>query len=217
MNTIIPSATLLGALHWRYATKKFDAAKKIAVADWSTLEEALILAPSSFGLQPWKFIVITDAAVKASLVPASWGQTQPADCSHMLVLAAKKGLGAEHVESYLDRQVEVRGGTKEALTAYKNIMLGSLAGAAKAGTLDAWQAHQVYIALGQFMTSAALLGIDTCPMEGIDRAKYDELLGLTGTDYTTTVGCPAGYRAADDKYASAPKVRFKSEDVIVRI
>lgn len=217
MNTTIPSATLLAALHWRYATKKFDAAKKIDAADWSTLEEALILAPSSFGLQPWKFIVITDAAVKASLVPVSWGQTQPADCSHLLVLAVKKGLGAEHVEKYLDRQVEVRGGTKEALAAYKNIMLGSLAGAAKAGTLDTWQAHQVYIAVGQFMASAALLGIDTCPMEGIDRAKYDELLGLTGTDYTTTVACPAGYRAADDKYASAKKVRFKSEDVIVRI
>lgn len=213
----IASDTLLAALNWRYATKKFDASKKISAETWETLESALVLAPSSFGLQPWKFIIVTDAAVKATLVPFSWGQTQPADCSHMVVLAVKQGLGAEHVEKYLDRQVEVRGGTKEALVGYKNIMLGSLAGAAQAGTLDGWQAHQVYIALGQFMTAAALLGVDTCPMEGIDRAKYDEVLGLAGTDYTTTVGCPAGYRAADDKYAIAPKVRFKAADVVVHI
>lgn len=217
MNPTTSSATLLEALNWRYATKKFDSAKRIPAPLWSTLEEVLVLAPSSFGLQPWKFLVITDAAVKAKLVPVSWGQTQPADCSHLVVLAVKKNLGEEHVEKFLDRQVEVRGGSKEALAGYKHIMLGSLAGAAKAGTLDSWQAHQVYIALGQFMTAAALFGVDTCPMEGIDRAKYDEVLGLTGTDFTTTVACPAGYRSADDKYASAPKVRFKAAHVIVRI
>ena len=215
--SIIPSTTLLSALHWRYATKKFDATKKIPADTWATLEQALVLAPSSFGLQPWKFLILTDAAVKAQLVPLSWGQTQPADASHVVVFAVKKNLGADHVEKFMDRTVELRGGSKDALTPYKNMMLGSLAGAAKAGTLDTWQAHQIYIALGQFMTAAALLGVDTCPMEGIDRAKYDEVLGLAGTDYTTIVACPAGYRAADDKYASAPKVRFKAEELIVRI
>ena len=201
----ISPATLLEALNWRYATKKFDPARKLSAETWATLEQALILSPSSFGLQPWKFLVITDAAVKARLVPISWGQTQPADCSHLLVLAVKH------------RQVEVRGGSKEKLSGYRDMMLGSLAGAAKAGTLDAWQANQIYIALGQFMAAAALIGVDTCPMEGIDRAKYDEVLGLDGTDFATVVACPAGYRAADDKYATAPKVRFKSEDVIMRI
>ena len=213
----ISPATLLDALNWRYATKKFDPARKLSAETWATLEQALILSPSSFGLQPWKFLVITDPAVKARLVPISWGQTQPADCSHMLVLAVKQGLGADHVEKFLDRQVEVRGGSKENLSGYRDMMLGSLAGAAKAGRLDAWQANQIYIALGQFMAAAALIGVDTCPMEGIDRAKYDEVLGLDGTDFATVVACPAGYRAADDKYATAPKVRFKSEDVIERI
>ena len=155
--------------------------------------------------------------VKAQLVPISWGQTQPADCSHLLVLTVKQGLGANHVEKFLDRQIEVRGGSKEKLSGYRDMMLGSLAGAARAGTLDAWQTNQIYIALGQFMAAAAMIGVDTCPMEGIDRAKYDEVLGLDGTDFATVVACPAGYRAADDKYATAPKVRFKSEDVIMRI
>ena len=213
----VTTETLLAQLNWRYATKKFDAAKKIPAADWAALEESLILAPSSYGLQPWKFIVITDPAVKARLVPASWGQTQPADSSHLVVLAVKTGLGEDHVEKFLDRQVQVRGGTKESLAQYKGMILASLAGAAKAGTLDAWQTHQVYIALGQFMAVAAMMGIDTCPMEGIDRAKYDEILGLTGTGFASVVACPAGYRAADDKYAGAKKVRFDAKDVIVRI
>ena len=213
----VTTETLLAQLNWRYATKKFDPVKKIPAADWATLEESLILAPSSFGLQPWKFIVITDLAVKARLVPVSWGQTQPADSSHMVVFAVKTGLGAEHVEKFLDRQVQVRGGSKEALTQYKGMILGSLAGAAQAGTLDSWQTHQVYIALGQFMAVAAMLGIDTCPMEGIDRTKYDEILGLTGTGFATVVACPVGYRAADDKYAGAKKVRFEAKDLIVRI
>jgi nitroreductase len=152
-------ATLLDALNWRYATKKFDPARKLSAETWAVLEQALVLAPSSFGLQPWKFLVITDADVKAQLVPLSWGQKQPADCSHMVVFAVKQGLGADHVEKFLDRQVEVRGGSKEKLSGYRDMMLGSLAGAAKAGTLDAWQTNQIYIALGQFMAAAALIGV----------------------------------------------------------
>jgi nitroreductase len=82
--------------------------------------------------------------------------------------------------------------------------------------LDTWQTHQVYIALGQFMASAAVIGIDTCPMEGIDPAKFDEILGLGSTGYSTVVACAAGYRRADDKYASTKKVRFKIDDVVER-
>ena len=86
-----------------------------------------------------------------------------------------------------------------------------------AGTLDAWQEHQVYIALGKFMASAAVLGVDTCPMEGIEPQKFDELLGLADRSYATAVACAAGYRSPDDKYATMKKVRFKLEDVVVRI
>jgi nitroreductase len=93
----------------------------------------------------------------------------------------------------------------------------SLDGARATGRLDAWQSRQVYIALGQFMAAAAVIGIDTCPMEGIEPAKYDEILGLAGTGYATVVGCAAGYRATDDKYATTPKVRFRTEDVVVRV
>ncbi len=218
MTNNIPSSTLLHALNWRYATKKFDPAKKIAADTWTALEHSLVLAPSSYGLQPWKFLVVTDAAVKTKLSAASWGQTQPTDCSHHVVFAFREDLDAAHVDRYLARMVELRGpGSENAAQAFGNVVKKSIEGARAAGGLDAWQSKQVYIALGQFMAVAALLGVDTCPMEGIVHADYDEILGLAGTPYKTVVACAAGYRAADDKYATTTKVRFKPDDVIVRI
>ena len=213
----VSNETLTTQLNWRYATKKFDSSKKISDADWKTLEDALVLTPSSFGIQPWKFIVVTDPAVRQKLVPATWNQTQPVECSHFVVFAVRKNLGADHVDRYLARIAELRGGAVEALAGFRNMMLGSLKQAADKGYLDQWQTHQIYIALGNFMTSAAVLGIDTCPMEGLDPARYDEILGLIGSDYATVVACAAGYRAADDKYATLAKVRFPSEQVIQRI
>jgi nitroreductase len=213
----ITSDTLLEALRWRYATKKFDPAKKIPADTWATLEQALVLAPSSFGLQPWKFIIVQDPATRQKLAAASWGQTQPVECSHYVVFAVRKNLGADHVDRYLDRIVEVRGGAKDALKGYRDIMLGSLEKARAGGYLDMWQTHQVYIALGLFMASAAVLGVDTCPMEGIEPPKYDEILGLAAQGYTTLCACAAGYRSADDKYATAKKVRFKPTEVIQHI
>ncbi len=210
----LPASELLAALNWRYATKKFDPTRKIPAETWSALEQALVLSPSSFGIQPWKFLVVTDPSVREKLVPVSWGQTQPKDGSHHVVFAVRKDLPEAHIDRYVARTAEVRGTTSEALAPFKKMMMGSLEGARAKGYLDTWQKHQVYIALGQFMASAAVLGVDTCPMEGIEPSKYDEILGLTGTGYATVVACAAGYRAADDKYASLPKVRFPASEVI---
>jgi len=213
----ITAATLLEALNWRYATRKFDPAKKIPADTWAALEQALVLAPSSSGLQPWKFIVVQDPATRQKLSAASHGQSQPVDCSHFVVFTVRKNLGADHVDRYLDRIVEVRGGTKDALKGYRDRMIGSLEKARTGGYLDMWQSHQIYIALGQFIASAALLGVDTCPMEGIDPPKYDEILGLAAQGHTALCAGAAGYRADDDKYATAKKVRFKPADVIQHI
>jgi len=208
---------LLSALNWRYATKKFDAAKKIPDATWAALEQALVLAPSSFGLQPWKFIVVDDPAVRQKLLPASWGQTQIVDAARLVVFTVHKDLGEAEVTHFIQRTAEVRGVPAPSLDGYKNIIVQSLAGAKAGGTLDVWQSRQVYIALGQFMASAALLGVDTCPMEGIAPAQYDAILGLTGTRFTTLCVCTAGYRAADDKYSTSPKVRYPTAEVITHV
>lgn len=212
--TITPAA-LLDALHWRYATKAFDPTKKIPTELWHALEQSLVLAPSSFGLQPWKFIVITDQTMKDTLPPLSWNQRQPAEASHMVVFAVQTKPDTGDVQKFMERIATVRGVPLESLDGYKNIINGFITN--PTFDTDAWAAKQVYIALGQFMAAAAVLGIDTCPMEGVDPAAYDGVLGLTNTGYRTLVACPAGYRAADDKYASLPKVRFDTNDVVTYI
>ena len=216
MNTHpIASETLLTQLRWRYATKKFDPTKKISAADWRALEETLVLAPSSFGLQPWRFIVVSNPAVREKLVPVSWGQRQVADASHLVIFAIKRGLNAADVDRFMDRTAEVRNVPAASFDDFKKMLLGFLA--APGFDVDAWATRQAYIALGQFMAGAALLGIDACPMEGLEPARYDEILGLEKEGYATVVACPAGYRAADDKYATLPKVRFAPEQVITRV
>jgi nitroreductase len=213
--TPVPVKTVTDALHWRYATKKFDAGRRIPHETWAALEEALVLSPSTFGIQPWKFVVVTDHATREKLSAAAHGQRQPLDCSHFVVFAARKGLGAEDIDRYWSRAAEVRGVSKESLKNYADIITGSIEHARKAGHLDAWMSRQVYIALGVFMASAALLGVDVCPMEGIEPPKFDEILGLTALGYTALCCGAAGYRSVDDKYAVAPKVRFRAEDVIL--
>jgi len=213
----VSSEVLLQQLQWRYATKKFDSTKKIPAADWQALEETLVLTPSSYGLQPWKFIVITDQATKEKLVPVSWGQRQLADCSHVVVFTIKKDLSAADVDRYLERIAAVRGGTAASLSTFRKMIVSDVIEGPRGKTVNEWAARQVYIALGNFMTSAAMLGIDTCPMEGIEPEKYDAILGLPARGLATMVGCVAGYRAADDKYATIPKVRYPHEAMIEHI
>jgi len=208
--------SLVEQLQWRYAVKKFDATKKIPDSEWKALEQSLVLAPSSFGLQPWKFLVVTDKELRQKLTPVSWNQTQVADCSHFVVFLVKNELVPGDVQKLIDRMVHVRKTPKEALEGYKNVMLGHIAKLSPSD-MRQWNTKQVYIALGQFMTAAAMLGIDTCPMEGLDAGKYDEILGLKDSGYSTVVACPAGYRASDDKYAEAAKIRYELGDLVQRI
>ncbi len=214
---MISSETLIQQLKWRYAVKKFDPTRKISPNDWTALEQSLVLAPSSFGLQPWKFIVITDQAVKDRLVAHSWNQRQVADASHTVVFAYKENLGEVEITRHVNRTAEVRGVEPTTLDKFKMSIVGAMTHPAAQEKINDWAIKQVYIALGSFMTAAAMMGIDTCPMEGLQPAMYDEVLGLTGSGYATAVACPAGYRSADDKYAHTPKVRFKPQDVITRI
>lgn len=204
---------LIESLQWRYATKAFDTGKKIPADIWATIEQGMLLTPSSFGLQPWKFIVITDQAIKNSLLAHSWGQPQVTQCSHMVVLCAKDTMGSDDIEAWLHRLVEVRGADRESLNDYAAMMHGFFGSMDETKTLS-WAKNQVYIALGQLMTSAAVLGIDACPLEGIVPPEYDRILGLEDTGYTTTVGCAMGYRSSEDKYASLAKVRYTRDQIL---
>jgi nitroreductase len=205
--------TLLRRLRWRYAVKKFDPARKIPPDVWEALEHAMVLAPSSYGLQPWRFFVVTDPALRARLPALSWGQMQVAHASHLVVFAMKKDLGLTEIDRHLARTAEVRGVPIEKLAGFRKMMATTLQPPC-GFDINAWATNQVYLALGFFMTAAAMLGVDTCPMEGFEPAKYDELLGLGEQGYASVVLCAVGYRAADDKAAMAPKVRYHKEDVV---
>lgn len=206
---------LIQQLQWRYATKEFDSQKTIPADVWEKIEQSLILTPSSFGLQPWKFILVTDQATKDALLGHSWHQRQVTDCSHMVVLCARDNMEPSQISAWLDRLCEVRNVSRDTLDGYAGMMTGFFSNMSSEQT-SAWAKNQVYIALGQLMTTAAVLGVDACPMEGIAPAEYDRVLGLEGTGYTTSVGCAMGYRAASDKYAELPKARYSSERVIER-
>jgi nitroreductase len=205
---------LLDALQWRYATKIFDATKKIPAAVWSALEKSLVLTPTSYGLQPYQFLVVQDAAKRAALLPNSWGQKQVVDCSHFVVFTARTEMAKADVDKLIARISSVRGVPAESMTPYWNMMIGDVVNGPRGKTAHEWAARQVYIALGNLMTCAAVLGVDACPMEGINPPEYDKILGLAGTGYKTVVALALGYRSANDKYASLAKVRYETADLV---
>ncbi len=207
---------ILEHLNWRYATKAFDATRKVSYADWETLENALLLAPSSFGIQPYKFIVVSDPAIREKLKPAAWGQTQVTDSSHLVIFAYKKTLSDADIDHYVERIVEVRGTPRESLAEYEGAMKNAAKQAVESGTVETWNSRQAYIALGFLLETAALLKIDATPMEGFDAVQFNEILGLE--DYSAVVICAVGYRNAEADYlVNAAKVRFPKEELIQRV
>jgi len=205
---------LLTALNWRYATKVFDAAKKIPADTWQTLEQALVLTPTSYGLQPYKFLVVSHPAKRVELLPHSWGQKQVVDASHFVVFTARTEMKEADVDRFIKRTTDVRKLPGGAFNPYRDMMLGDVVNGPRGKIAHEWAARQAYIALGNLITSAAGLGVGACPMEGSVPAEYDKILNLTGSGYATVVACALGYRAASDKYASLAKVRYEAADLV---
>jgi nitroreductase len=206
--------SLLDALNWRYATKVFDATKKIPAEVWDTLEKSLVLTPTSYGLQPYKFLVIQSPEVRAALLPQSWGQKQVVDCSHYVVFLARTDMKQADVDKLIARISAVRGVPAESMTPYWNMMVKDVVNGPRGKIAHEWATRQAYIALGNLMTCAAVLGVDACPMEGLVPAEYDKILKLEGTGYQTVVACALGYRDAFDKYATLAKVRYEMQDLV---
>jgi nitroreductase len=205
---------LLAALNWRYATKFFDATKKIPAAVWKTLEEVLVLTPTSYGLQPYKFLVISNPAKRDELLPHSWGQKQVVQASHFVVFTARTEMTEADVDRFIQRTTDVRKLPDGAFNPYRDMMLGDVVNGPRGKIAHEWATRQAYIALGNLMTCAAILGVDACPMEGLVPAEYDKVLNLDGSGYATVVACALGYRAATDKYASLAKVRYETKDLV---
>lgn len=205
---------ILEALNWRYATKKFDT-KKISEEDLNVLKESLHLAPSSFGLQPWRFIHVTSKDLREKIKGAAFGQSQVVDASDLFVLAAKRDLTENDIEHFVQSISKTRNIPAESLNGYKEMMLGHQ----KAMTHEQraiWNQKQVYIALGFLLSSAAQMKIDACPMEGFSHADVDKILNLEKDGLTSVVLCPVGYRAHDDTTSSYKKVRYPKDMIFIK-
>ena len=216
MTTELLTSSLTEALTWRYATKQFDPQKKITQSDWQILEDALRLTPSSFGLQPYKFVIVTDQKTKDQLTPVCWNQAQVSQCSHFVVFARKSEVTLKTVAEYVQLMAATRDVPVESLKYLHEMMNGFVSGSTPE-KLAEWAARQTYIALGNLMTAAALLKIDDCPMEGISAPDVDRILNLPAQGCHSVVACALGYRAADDKYAGLKKVRFPSEELFIKV
>jgi len=207
--------SIISALNWRYATKKFSN-KPLNEEQVETVLESLRLTASSLGVQPWKFIVIKNKEIRDELVSHSYGQEQVRDASHLILLAAPISYTNVDVDQYIEFMAKERGATKEAIAGYSDIIKGYIAGHTKE-QLDDWISKQSYIALGNLLTVCAVEKIDSCPMEGFDKQKWDEILGLTGMGLRSVVACPIGYRSEDDHHQVMNKVRFPMSDLLIEI
>lgn len=205
--------SIINDLNWRASIKAFDASKTLSESQLEALTESLRLSASSFGLQPWHFVVVSDQSIKDKLVELSWNQTQVKDASHVIILCRKASMTAEDVDAYVQDVSDTRGVPIEDLEGYAGMMKGFLEQRSEED-VDNWAKNQVYIALGSLLTAAAVEKIDACPMEGFKPEAYDELLGLADKGLKSTLVCPVGFRDENDRYSQVKKVRFSKEDVI---
>lgn len=201
------------ALAWRYATKQYDVSKKLTDAQLEMVLEAARMAPTSFGLQPFRMFVVTNPEIRAQLREAAWGQSAITDASHLIVFAAQKNLDASSVDAFINMVAQERGVTPADLKGYADMIKGSVASRG-ADQNTAWAARQAYIALGFLLEAAALAHIDATPMEGFTPERFDEVLGLSAQGYTSVVLAAVGFRSESDTYAAMKKVRFAKEEMI---
>jgi nitroreductase / dihydropteridine reductase len=208
--------SLLDKLNWRYATKKFDPNKKLTQEQLNDLLSAIQLSPSSAGLQGYRVIVVGDPQVKAQLREAAFGQPQLTDSSHVIIFAAETELDGAYVQKYITRIAETRGVPRETLAGFETSITNNVNRQTEDQKII-WNHKQAYIALGILTAAAADQSIDACPMEGFEAGKFDAILGLHAKGLTTSVIAPIGFRADDDKLATAIKVRKPKEELFIHI
>lgn len=202
-------------LNWRYAVKKYDATKKLTDEQRTLIEEALRLAPSSFGFQGWKFVHVTDPATREELKKAAYGQTQLTDASDLYVLCSFEDLSSEHLDKFAAETAKGQGVPVESLAGARGYWTQAVQGKSPAERTE-WLARQVYIALGVAIAVAAENRIDVNPMEGFSNADFDRILGLTAQGLKSRVLLAAGVRSAEDATQKFPRVRFSKEEVFIQ-
>lgn len=204
--------TFMEAMEFRHACKIFDEAKKISDEDMNFILEVGRKSPSSFGMEPWKFLVITNQELKEKLRPVCWNQVQVTSCSHLVIILA--AINDVKPESKIPaRKFARREMPQDKIDFYNELYKNHLV---TTKVLDndesiySWTARQTYIALGNMMTAAAVRGIDSCPIEGFEKDKVEEILGLDKTKYQLSCVLPLGFRINPQ----SSQLREKLEDVV---
>lgn len=205
---------LIEDLKWRYATKKFNAEKPLPEELVARILEAGNLAATSFGMQAYKFVVVKDRKIIDQLAACSWGE-QLKGASHLIILAARTDVDDAFIKDYLSYCNEVEPRDAEKIEVRYQLISGFVKRMEEEGVKQDWAARQIYIVLGTLLTACANLKVDSCPMEGIDKVKYDEILGLKEKNLTTIVSLPIGYRAVDDEYQNKNKIRKPLSDMVI--
>ena len=202
--------------NWRYATKKFDASKKVSAADLNTLKEAIRLSTSSYGLQPYTVFIIENAEIKEKLKPLAYGQTQITDASHVIVFANQLNVGATEIDAYVKNIGETRGIPAEGLAGFGDYMKGNITSLPEE-VRNIWTSKQTYLALGNVLNAAAELKIDVTPMEGFNPKGFNEVLGLNEKGLNASVVATIGYRHEADDTQHYKKVRKSNEELFITL
>ena len=202
--------------NWRYATKKFDTTKKISKQDLETLKEAIRLSASSFGLQPYRVLIIENPELRAKLQPAAWGQSQIVDASQLIVFANITNFGETEIDVSIANTTKTRGLPADALKGYGDFMKSKIV-ALPEDVRNTWASKQTYLALGNLMNAASELKIDVTPMEGFEPAHVNEILGLGKLGLNATLLATIGYRHEEDATQHYAKVRKSNEELFINL
>lgn len=207
---------IIERLEWRYATKKFDPSRMLSEEKLDILKKAFNLTATSFGLQTIKMLVIQDKQLRELLVPYSFGQKQVLEASHLLVICINNDISEMDVNNHFDNVQDIRN-TPETILAPYRADLKQMMSQMSLKEQQEWSIKQTYIALGNLMTVCAVEGIDSCPMEGFDAERFDDVLNLKDLDLKSVLLLPVGYRDQSDMFAGLKKVRKPLEDAVLEL
>jgi len=208
--------TILDQMNWRYAVKKFDQTKKLTEDQIHFLLESTDLSATSFGLQPYRVLLIENSEVRAKLSPAAYHQSQITEASHLVLFAASTNLDDAYVDRFVDLIAKTRNIPHESLHEYTGAMKHHVSSKDLAARIS-WSARQAYIGLGTLLETAALLHIDACPMEGFNAEEFDTILDLRSKNLTTLAVVALGYRSENDSFQHYKKVRLPLEEFVHRL
>ncbi len=209
-------STFIENQYWRYATKKFDSTKKISNEDLNTLKEAIRLSSSSYGLQPYKVIIVENPELRAQIQPAAWGQSQIVDASHLIIFANRTTINDTEIDAFFDKISKTREIPLEALSGYQDFMKGKINDLSE-DAQNIWNSKQTYLALGNLLNAAAELKIDVTPMEGFVPAQVNEILGLNELGLNASLIATVGYRHEEDATQHQKKVRKSNEELFITL